>query len=248
MSLMRALLKKMNFTRQVYHHQRKPKVPDISLAFPKMIRLEASSYCQLKCPSCPTAQGDIHRSLVGSKFLKFETFKRIVDGADWVKEIELSNWGEIFLNPELVSIFNYAYKKQISLVAYNGVNFNTVKDEALEALVKYRVKALTCSIDGASQETYVKYRVRGNFDQVIANLRRLNEFKKAYKSEFPRLTWQFVLFEHNKHELEKARALAHELGMEFYTKVSWDDSLAAKVDGEPGSEPISEKVFEGVLQ
>ena len=227
---MREIIKRFPFAKKAYERGRKSNEPDIGVAFPTMIRLEASSYCQLKCPSCPTAQGDIHKSIVGSKFLKFDSFKKIVDTADWIKEIELSNWGEIFLNPEIVKIFNYAFKKNISLVAYNGVNFNTVKDEALEALVKYRVKALTCSIDGASQETYVKYRVRGNFDQVIANIRRLNKFKKAYKTDLPKLTWQFVMFEHNKHELETAKAMAKELNMEFYTKVSWDDDLAAKND------------------
>ncbi|MCB0365186.1 MAG: radical SAM protein [Bdellovibrionaceae bacterium] len=231
--MVKNLIRKFPLARRAYRQTADVAKPDISIAHPKMIRIEASSYCQLKCPACPTAQGDIHKSIVGSKFLKFEDFKRIVDAADWIMEIELSNWGEIFLNPEIVKIFNYAYKKGIDLVAYNGVNFNTVKDEALEGLVKYKVKALTCSIDGASQETYVQYRRRGNFDQVIANIRRLNEFKKAYNSEYPRLTWQFVLFQHNKHELEAARAMAKELGMEFYTKVSWDDNLAAKnEDGE----------------
>lgn len=201
---------------------------DISVAYPKEIRLEASSFCQLKCPSCPTAQGIIHKSAVGSRFLKIDDFKRIVDSADWIKEIELSNWGEIFLNPDLIKIMNYSFKKKIQLVAYNGVNFNNVKDEALEALVKYQFKALTCSIDGASQETYKQYRVRGDFNKVISNLRRLNEFKQAYRSSFPYLTWQFVMFEHNKHEMNQARELAQELQMAFYTKISWDENLAAK--------------------
>jgi MoaA/NifB/PqqE/SkfB family radical SAM enzyme len=212
------------------HLMKKDGAVDISLAYPKEIRIEASSYCQLKCPSCPTSQGLIHKSVVGSKFLKIDDFKRIVDGADWLKEIELSNWGEIFLNPDIVKIMNYAFKRKIELVAYNGVNFNNVSEEALEGLVKYRVKALTCSIDGASQETYVQYRVRGNFDRVIANIRRLNDFKTAYRSPLPRLTWQFVMFQHNKHELSRAKELASELGMEFYTKVSWDEKLAAKND------------------
>jgi MoaA/NifB/PqqE/SkfB family radical SAM enzyme len=53
-----------------------------------------------------------------------------------------------------------------------GVNLNNVKDAQLEALVKYRVKSMKVSIDGASQETYEQYRVGGNFDKVIANVKR----------------------------------------------------------------------------
>ena len=51
---------------------------------------------------------------------------------------------------------------------------------------------LSCSIDGASPETYRVYRVRGDFDAVIANIRTINAHKRAYGTELPRLLWQFV--------------------------------------------------------
>ena len=52
-----------------------------------------------------------------------------------ILSIELSNWGEIFLNPELKEIIKYAYSKKIGLFADNGVNFNNVSDEVLECLI-----------------------------------------------------------------------------------------------------------------
>jgi len=66
--------------------------------------------CQLKCPSCPTASGETGKR-IGSGYLKFKNFKEFVDRNKWVSEIELSNWGEIFLNPELLQIIKYAYQK-----------------------------------------------------------------------------------------------------------------------------------------
>ena len=71
------------------------------------IRLDASTVCQLRCPSCSTAKGLIDGNL-GSKTLKFEDFKKIVDRNPWVRGIELSNWGEIFLNRDLLKIAEYA--------------------------------------------------------------------------------------------------------------------------------------------
>ena len=44
------------------------------------------------------------------------------------------------------------------------------------------------------------------------------------------LRWQFVLFEHNKHELEAANSIANKLKMEFSIKLSWDKKLATKLD------------------
>ena len=192
---------------------------------PRSIRLEASSFCQLRCPSCPTTSRAIH-PVVGSGFLRLEDFRKLVDHNPWVDAIELSNFGEIFLNPQLVSILEYAYRRGVKVSAGNGVNLNTARLEALEAVVKFEVQFLSCSIDGASPETYRVYRVRGDFDAVIANIRTINAHKRAYGTELPRLRWQFVAFGHNEHELPLARQMADELGMEFCPKLTWDDSFS----------------------
>jgi MoaA/NifB/PqqE/SkfB family radical SAM enzyme len=118
------------------------------------------------------------------------------------------------------------------VIASNGVNLNHVSDEVLEGVVKFKLRRMTCSIDGASQETYRLYRVRGNFDKVIGNIRKINQFKLLYCSEFPRLVWQFIVFGHNEHELPQARRMAQELGMEFFAKLSWDDDLSPIRDKE----------------
>src|SRR5450631_4248261 len=157
---------------------------------PAKLRLEASSACQLRCPSCPTTTGAA-RPVLGRGFLKFDDFKALVDANPWVREIELSNYGEIFVNPELGAIIAYAHARGVNLYCDNGAHLNDVEESVIEALVRYGVRSITCSIDGASQATYARYRRRGNFDDVIANIRRINHYKQAYGSKLPVLTWQF---------------------------------------------------------
>jgi MoaA/NifB/PqqE/SkfB family radical SAM enzyme len=125
--------------------------------------------------------------------------------------VELSNYGELFLNPELPKIMEHAFTSGVQLTADNGANLNTVREETLEALVKFRFRRITCSIDGASAETYVRYRVGGCFETVIANIRKIQEYKSRYGSRYPRLAWQFISFPHNQHEIEPARKLARQL-------------------------------------
>jgi MoaA/NifB/PqqE/SkfB family radical SAM enzyme len=194
---------------------------------PTKIRLDASTVCQLKCPSCPTAQGEIAGS-IGSKFLKFDDFKKLVDANPWIRSIELSNWGEALLNRDLLKIMEYAFGKDIALTMDNGVNLNTAREEVLEGLVKFKVGFITCSIDGASPETYKIYRKGGDFEAVIANIRKINAFKAAYFSDLPRLRWQFIAFGHNEHEIPLARKMAKELGMGFYLKLAWNDFSPVK--------------------
>ena len=82
-------------------------------------------------------------------------------------------------------------EKNVAVSIANGANLNNVRDEVLEGLVKYRVRLITCSIDGATPESYRKYRVRGNFDQVIRNIETINSYKHGYQSAVPKLAWQF---------------------------------------------------------
>ncbi|MCA9395293.1 MAG: cupin domain-containing protein [Candidatus Omnitrophica bacterium] len=188
----------------------------------RSIRLEAATACQLKCPACPTASGKTGERL-GVGFLKFADFKRVVDANPQLSHIELSNWGEIFLNKDLPAILKYAYQKNVGLTAANGANLNTVSEEVLEALVKYRFRALTCSVDGASPQTYAIYRVKGDFNRVMGNIRTINKYKAQYHSPYPELNWQFVVFGHNEHEIPLAKKMAAELNMKLKLKLSWDD-------------------------
>ncbi len=56
-----------------------------------------------------------------------------MDENPWVRRIELSNYGEMFLNPDLLSMLQYAHARGVSLSANNGVNLNSVGEDVLEA-------------------------------------------------------------------------------------------------------------------
>lgn len=198
---------------------------------PNSVRLEASSRCQLRCPSCPTTTKAIEPA-IGSGVLKFTDFKNFLEVNPFVQDIEISNYGEVFLNPEILKILQLAHEKQVAIRIENGANLNHVTEEVLEGLVKYHVRGIICSIDGASQETYSQYRVRGDFDRVIKNIETINHYKALHHSVFPKLKWQFVLFGHNEHEIPKAREMAAKLGMEIYFKLTWDPDFSPIRDPE----------------
>lgn len=200
--------------------------------FGRMIRLEASSVCQLRCRACSTARGKNRKGVIGWGFLKFDNFRRLIDENPDIRTIEISNWGEIFLNPELERIVRYAFHKNVRLKAANGVNLNTVSPSMLESLVKYRFNYLNVSLDGASHETYKIYRRKGSFHQVIRNVEMINEFKKKYESNLPKMSWQFVVFGHNEHEIDKAAEMARDLGMEFRPKLNHTPQYSPVVNSE----------------
>ncbi len=130
---------------------------------PVAIQIDASAHCQLACPSCPTASGAT-RAAMGAGHLDPAAFERLLEANPSVQEVELSNYGEMFLNPKLRELLRIAFEHRVVLHADNGTNLNHASEETLEALVRYRFRSLSVSIDGASPETYSRYRVKAVSD------------------------------------------------------------------------------------
>ena len=63
-------------------------------------------------------------------------------------------------------------------------------------------------------------------------IKAMIEYKKQYNSEYPRLIWQFVVFGHNEHEIEQARAMAQERGMVFNPVPNLDPTYSPIKDPE----------------
>ncbi|MBF0225409.1 MAG: radical SAM protein [Desulfobacterales bacterium] len=191
---------------------------------PSIIAIDPITFCQLRCPGCPnTGRGTA--PLMGHGRLTFQKFKELIDINPNIQTIEFDCFGELFLNKELLLMIEYAFNKGICSTLSTS-NFNYVRPDVLEGLVKYGVRSLGCAIDGATPETYKIYRKRGNFDQVMANIKELVRLKKLYNSQYPKLTWQFVVFGHNEHEIPLVKSLSAELGMKISFKMAWNTNYA----------------------
>ncbi|NJL13559.1 MAG: hypothetical protein HC913_11510 [Microscillaceae bacterium] len=189
----------------------------------RFIRLEASSKCQLKCPLCITGLGLTRQqaNAIGWGHLRLDDFARLLAASPQLQRIELSNYGELFLNPALPQILKLAHQKGVRLLAANGANLNYLPESLARLLVKYQFEKIKVSIDGVSEASYQQYRQGGKLSQVLDNIALINHFKAKYRSKYPRLKWQFIVFGHNEHEIPQARQMAQELDMAFKLKFNY---------------------------
>jgi len=175
--------------------------------YPIRLIVDPANMCNLRCPLCPTGQLKPTRD---KSVMDLTHYKHLVDEVgDYLFEIDLYNWGEPFLNPALFEMIKYAQDKNIRTTM--STNMNILNDAMAEGLVNAGLEQLTVSVDGASQKSYVKYRVRGKFDRVIRNIKMLVKAKRRLKSKHPKISWQFLVMKHNEHEIEKAKKMAKEL-------------------------------------
>ena len=139
-----------------------------------------------------------------------------------IREVEFSGYGEPFLNPELGDIFRISEKNGERATIGGGSNLNCRDEKTAEALVRFRVRELTVSIDGATEATYRRYRVGRSLAAVLSNIKLIKRYKSKFRSKYPALKWQFIGFGHNEHEIPAARRRAKTLGMEFCVKLNHD--------------------------
>lgn len=178
-------------------------------SLPVTLFVEPTNLCNLRCPLCPTGAGEYGRPRTNK--MSVRDFERIIDEiGDYLYWVNLFNFGEPLLNKDVPLMIGYAHEKGVSTcISTNGM---LVDDQMAEALVRSKLDCLTFSIDGLTPETYSKYRVGGNFDKVIENLKRVVEWKRKLDSSLPFIEWQFLVFKHNQHEVGKVERFARALG------------------------------------
>jgi len=185
------------------------KLPRI-IGYPYNLLIEPTNVCNLKCPLCPTGAGLMTRK-VG--YMDFDNYKHLIDEmAPYLYTITLANLGEPLLHPEIFEMAEYASKKNIAV--YLSTNAHFIKEEDIPKIIFSGFEKIDISIDGTSEETYKKFRKGGNFKKVIENIKALAEERMKSGRRTPFLNFNFIVMKHNEHEIEKAGALATELGMD----------------------------------
>jgi MoaA/NifB/PqqE/SkfB family radical SAM enzyme len=109
----------------------------------------------------------------------------------------------------------YAADNDIGVRISSNLSMRDFSDEQVDKVLNAGIEHLIVSCHGASQESYEKYMVGGNFERVIANLKKLVARRNALGRKLPFIDWQFLLFRHNQHEVPKARQMAEEIGVDL---------------------------------
>lgn len=186
--------------------------------YPVTLTIESANVCNLACPFCFTGAGEVSRART---HFPMPLYKRTMDElGDYLFQLELHNWGEPLLNKNIPDLIQVATDKGISTLISTNFSF-PFSEERAEALVASGLSVLGVSLDGARQETYERYRVKGNLDVALDNVRRVNDAKKKLGSASPKLIWEFHVFEWNQDDIELARSMAEELDMEIAVDKGW---------------------------
>lgn len=145
--------------------------------------------------------------------MELDKFKKLMEETGkYLVHLTLWSQGEPFVNRDFTKMVQIAKDKGIKTMTSTNGHFLI---ENAEKIVRSGLDVLIVAMDGASQETYEKYRVNGRFEKVYNGMKAVSEAKKKHKSKTPEIELQFIVMKHNEHEGEKIRSLAYECGAQI---------------------------------
>jgi MoaA/NifB/PqqE/SkfB family radical SAM enzyme len=191
-------------------------------ALPSRMYIECTAACNISCTeACCAPETGITRTRQAG-MLDFDLFTRVIDevGASLVR-VDFFNYGEAFLHKRAVEMCDYIKTKFPHIYLYTSTNGLALQDGQARRLVHSGIDEVTFSIDGATPESYVKYRQRGRFDVAVATLRAMADEKRKSGRDLPFLNWRYILFVWNDSdaEMNEARRLAADIGVD---RLCWE--------------------------
>lgn len=186
------------------------------------LHIELSSRCNASCPVCSrNISGGIVSPGLELTELSINDIKRIIP-IEMAKNITYINYcgtvGDPCMAPDLLPILKYFKESSPNVIQYIRTNGGMRNVEFWTELGNFFSRStsnqnfgnVVFSVDGLEDTNHI-YRRGVKWEKLISHM-------KAYSATGATATWEWLIFEHNQHQLEEAKALARELNFKFVVK------------------------------
>jgi MoaA/NifB/PqqE/SkfB family radical SAM enzyme len=177
-------------------------------------QVELTTYCNAACPQCP-------RNINGGRVnphLKLEHLPRSVINQAFTTELcnrlrqvfFCGSYGDPIMHPDFLDILWDFRQKSPKLWLYMHTNGGAHDTEFWQEIA-YIINGygqIDFNIDGLEDTNHL-YRRNTDFNKIIKNA-------KAFIDAGGRAVWNFIVFEHNQHQIKQAEQLSKELGFDKF--------------------------------
>jgi len=182
----------------------------------KSIHLEVTQNCQAACPMCDrNMNGEGVNPHINLDELSLEDCMRIFKGS-FISQLNTmymcGNLGDPIVAKDTLEIFEYFRDHNPNIWLGMNTNGGAKNVEWWQKLEKVFDKkgAVIFSVDGLKETNHI-YRQNVVWDNVERNMR-------AFIDAGGRARWDYLIFEHNQHQVEEAERLANLWGVEKFMK------------------------------
>jgi len=180
----------------------------------RILNIEQTSHCNLKCPQCARTglDGKLNPNVEWNS-MTLDDYKRLLSPS-FLKQLEqiffCGNYGDAVAGFNFFDCVEYLRKYNVPLTIYtNGSLRHTNFWKDLAGILDDKCKVIF-AIDGL-EDTNSIYRVNSDFNKVIENA-------KAFINNGGIARWDYLVFEHNHHQVEEAKQLAKDIGFKIFNE------------------------------
>jgi radical SAM protein with 4Fe4S-binding SPASM domain len=214
------------FYRKAKHGNFSTEVPPPSFA-----SYEPTNICNLSCEMCPSGKGQLKRPRGTADMELYRKF--ILENRKTLTNIILHFQGEPLMCQQLGEMIAFARQNRIhTMFSTNG----QLLAQNIDLIRNAHPDRIIVSLDGLSDETYTKYRVGGNLQNVFNGLEKLSQLPAK---ERPYIELQFLVFSHNEHEIPELKNLKKKYHIDKITLKSAQIYENSQVDFLPENKNFS---------
>jgi sulfatase maturation enzyme AslB (radical SAM superfamily) len=169
---------------------------DRSPVLPDIVQIESTNLCNAKCVFCPRDEMQRRQGV-----MEFDLYRKVVDECATlgISHVRVHNYGEPFLDKELVEKVRYAKSVGIAEVGMIS-NGSLITEELARGMIDAGLDAINISVDAAGKDVFERTRIHLDYDVVIANIRSLARLRQESGRKRPRLILSFVRQENSADE------------------------------------------------
>jgi MoaA/NifB/PqqE/SkfB family radical SAM enzyme len=184
------------------------------------LHLEITNYCNASCPSCPRffSNSPHVNPYLNLNSWTIEDFNNYVPTKIFENLTHINfcgNHGDPILCNDFLKIIQrideLGFNRKLSVHTNGGARTEQYWKELGKVFSKHKNWELIFSIDGLEDTNHI-YRRNVKWDTLIRNI-------KAFKSFDNVAVWEYLIFRHNEHQIEKAHELSKKLNFQkFFRK------------------------------
>ena len=161
---------------------------DRAPVLPEIVQIESTNICNAKCVFCPRDEMDRKQGV-----MDMALFRKVADecAALGIQHVRMHNYGEAFIDRQLVEKIRYAKSLGIREVGVIS-NGSLINDDVARGMIEAGLDAINISVDAAGKEVFERTRVGLKYDKVIAAIERIIRLRDEMGRKRPKLILSFV--------------------------------------------------------